>query len=266
MKVILITGVSSGFGLAKAGKLADQYKVFGSVRTMPPNPVEGIQYILMDVTDQGSVEEAVSSIIDQEGKIDVLINNAGIGIAGPVECTSDEEAMKLMNVNFFGVHRVTRAVLTHMRRQKSGTLIFMNSIGGLMGLPYQGFYSASKFAMEGYSQALRIEVRKFNIRVVSVYPGDFSTCFTNSRRIMNIPSASAEYSDFESALQIIELNEKKGLRPDLLARKILHIIRAEKPGFGYIVASPLQKFSVIVKKILPQRSFAFILRKFYHIR
>jgi short-subunit dehydrogenase len=266
MKIVLITGVSSGFGLALSRKLnMNGHRVYGTVRRPMEQPVEGINYLITDVTDAKSVKSAVDQLIEKEGRIDVLINNAGTGIAGAIEHTSDEDAMGLMNVNFFGVHRFTRAVLPHMRRQKNGRIIYINSIGGLMGLPYQGFYSASKFAVEGYCQALRNEVKKYNIQIVSIFPGDFFTAFTPNRRILVGDNPSGDYSDFRIALKIIERNEKKGLLPEHLADKVQRIINLKDPAPGYVIASPMQKLGVIIKQMLPKRTFAYILRKFYKI-
>lgn len=263
-KVILITGASSGFGQAMAQILHEAgHKVYGTVRRMPPRQPGGINYLIMDVTDSATVEGCVTDVTEKEGRIDVLICNAGAGIAGPLEHTTDEEAQKLMDVNFLGVHRTTRAVLPHMRTRGKGTIIYINSIGGLMGLPYQGFYSASKFALEGYCQALRLEVQKYNVSVVSVYPGDFATPFTSSRRILH--TNPTEYSDFPAALKVIEESETSGLQPQYLARRINRIITSAHPDPAYIIATPLQKLSVGLKWLLPGRLFGKILGRFYKI-
>jgi short-subunit dehydrogenase len=264
-KVILITGVSSGLGQALANYLHEAgHTVYGTVRRMPLHTSDEMNYLIMDVTHADTVEQAVKEVMDREGHIDVLICNAGTGIAGPLEHTTDEEAMKLMDVNFMGVHRTIRTVLPHMRQRENGTIICINSIGGLMGLPYQGFYSASKFALEGYCQALRLELRKYNINVVSVYPGDFSTAFTASRRILH--NDSSEYTDFMAALKVIEESERAGLKPHRLARRISHIITSVRPAPAYIVATPLQKFAVVLKKWLPQRWFGYLLGGIYKVK
>ena len=119
-----------------------------------------------DVTDECSVDQTVAAVLEREGRLDIVVNNAGMGIAGPVEDTSIEQAKPQFEVNFFGAFRVCRAVLPAMRRQGSGYIVNIGSIGGVLAIPYQSMYSASKFALEGLSEALRMEVRPFGIRVV----------------------------------------------------------------------------------------------------
>jgi short-subunit dehydrogenase len=265
MKVVLITGVSSGFGLAIAQRLAkSNYKVYGSVRN-DVNPISGINYLRMDVTQPDSVEQAVKKIYEREGRIDVLINNAGCGIAGPIEFTKISEAQHQMDVNFFGVFRVTQAVLPIMRKKGEGLIICISSIGGLIGLPFQGLYSASKFAVEGYCQALRLEVKTHNIRIVLVNPGDFATNFTSNRKIIRNTDSNVIYPKFQKTLSIIKHDEQNGLNSEVLANKIEKIIRKKTPAPGYIVASPLQKVSVYLKKILPEVIFFNLLGRYYNV-
>jgi len=264
-KVILITGVSSGFGLITAKHLASiGHKVYGSVRRQI-DEIQGVGLVNMDVTDLNSVREAISYVISREGRIDVLINNAGIGIAGSIEETSAEELDLQMKTNFTGTVFTTQAVIPFMRQQKSGTIINISSIGGLMGLPFQGFYSASKFAVEGYSQALSLEVKPFKIRVVLVNPGDFATQFTTNRKIIAAGSSS-HYPFFKNALSEIEKHEIAGLNPTVLAHKIACIVSSQNPAFRYVVASPSQKLSVWLYKLMPYKMFAKILEHYYKIR
>jgi short-subunit dehydrogenase len=158
-QVILITGASSGLGKAMAGILASQgHVVYGTSRSPSPEKLP-FKMIAMDVTNDQSVLAAVSVVVAAEGKIDTLINNAGMGIGGALENFSAEETQKQFDTNFFGLTTVIRTVLPFMRARKSGKIINISSIGGLMGLPFQGHYSAAKFAVEGYSEALSMEVR-----------------------------------------------------------------------------------------------------------
>ena len=160
-KVVLITGISSGFGLESARMLAETgYTVYGTVRR-EVEPIPGVHYLNADVRDAESVKRAVDTVIAEQGHIDMLVNNAGMGIGGPIEFTPDEEIELQMDTNFMGMVRFSKAVLPHMRTRKFGKIVFLSSIGGLMGLPFQGFYSASKFAIEGYAEALRMEVHNF---------------------------------------------------------------------------------------------------------
>ncbi|PKP04822.1 MAG: oxidoreductase [Bacteroidetes bacterium HGW-Bacteroidetes-6] len=262
-KVVFITGISSGFGRAMAIELTNNgHKVYGSIRS-EVDPIPKVSYVRMDVTDISSVEQAVKEIYNKEGHIDVLINNAGIGIGGPIELTSIRDAQYQMDVNFFGVFRVTQTVLPIMRKQKEGVIICISSIGGLMGIPFQGLYSASKFAIEGYCQSLSLELKPQDIRVVLVNPGDFSTNFTSNRKIVDNPDIKLTYPQFHNTLSIITSDESNGPKPEILAKKIGKIVYKKRPAFRYVIASPLQKFSVSLKRLLPETLFAAILKKYY---
>src|ERR1700744_3688877 len=165
-KVILVTGASSGLGLATANTLAAEgHTVYGTSRDV--KKIKGVSFkpIQMDVTDDDSVNAAVSEIVKKEGNIDVLVNNAGNGITGPLYAMPVESAKKQFDVNFFGVVRVSSAVLPGMIERKSGMVINIGSLAGLFGLPYQGLYSASKFAIEGYSESLRMELQYTGVKV-----------------------------------------------------------------------------------------------------
>ena len=180
-QTIIITGASSGFGLATAELLAAKgHRVYGLCR----RPMEHgkIHYMQCDVRNREQVAEVVGRIAQEAGRIDVLVNNAGMGIGGALELATPEEIDLQMGTNFMGCVNLCQAVLPYMRKQRSGKIVNLSSIGGVMGLPWQGFYSASKFAIEGFSEALAAEVRSFGIRVAMVEPGDFATGFTASRR------------------------------------------------------------------------------------
>jgi len=265
-KVIFITGVSSGFGRETALFLAGLgHQVYGSVRRNIDD-MPTINLINMDVTDSQSVQRAVDEIITKEGHIDVLINNAGMGIAGALEETNQEELFIQMDTNFFGTVRTINAILPYFRKQQYGTIINISSIGGLMGLPFQGYYSASKFAIEGYSQALRLELKPFNINVVVVNPGDFATQFTANRKVIAASGENSVYPQFETTLRAIEKDESNGLSPRVLAQKIARIVVLKKPAHRYIVASPVQKISVTIMKLLPAKWFTKLLADYYGIK
>ncbi|MGX8690890.1 MAG: SDR family NAD(P)-dependent oxidoreductase, partial [Bacteroidaceae bacterium] len=168
--VILITGITSGFGRAMAQRLSqDGHKVYGTFRR-ESEPIPGVTYIKADVRDEDSLKSAVNQVLEAEGHIDTLISNAGMGIGGPLEFTPMDDARLQMDVNFMGMVRLLDQVVPVMRRQRHGHIICISSIGGLMGLPYQGMYSASKFAIEGYCEALRLETQSFGIKVVVLRP------------------------------------------------------------------------------------------------
>ena len=180
-QIILITGASSGFGKITAHMLSEQGHIVYGTSRKPSENIGKVRMLVVDVTNSISVRHAVEQIISEQRRMDVLINNAGMGIGGALELATEEEVSMQMNTNFFGVVNMCKAVLPYMRKARRGKIINISSIGGVMGIPYQGFYSASKFAVEGYSEALALEVHPFHIKVCLVQPGDFNTGFTDNR-------------------------------------------------------------------------------------
>jgi len=267
-KVILITGVSSGFGKESARLLAEaDHIVYGTVRK-GPEIADKYQILRLDLTDKESIEHTINEVINKEGRIDVLINNAGMHTGGPVEMSPPENIRIQMETNFLGMVHLTRMVLPQMRKQGSGLIINFSSIGGLMGLPFQAFYSASKFAIEGFTEALRMEVKQFNIRVVLINPGDFHTNNSANRRNYLAPTGLSDpyHEQFQKTLAIIEKDEANGWEPATLARKLLKIVECKNPHQRYIIGSFEQKLAVILKYILPGKLFARILEDHYKIK
>lgn len=263
--IILITGITSGFGRAMAQRLyADGHTVYGTHRR-DVEPLEGVHYIKADVRSEEDCRAAVQQVLDEQGRIDVFISNAGMGIGGPLEFCTLEQAERQMDTNWMGMVRCLHWVLPAMRRQKSGKIICFSSIGGLMGLPFQGLYSASKFAIEGYCEALRLEVKKLGIKVVVIEPGDFATSFTASRNSVGGPEVHEAYPSYARSLQSIEKDETGGLKPEFLAGRISRIVRKKNPGYHYIISTLEQRLSVFLKAILPPSWFAAILGSYYHL-
>lgn len=263
--VILITGITSGFGRAMAQRLSqDGHKVYGTYRR-DSDPIPDVTYIKADVRDEDSLKSAVNQVLEAEGRIDTLISNAGMGIGGPLEFTSTDDARMQMDVNFMGMVRLLNQVVPVMRRQRHGHIICISSIGGLMGLPYQGMYSASKFAIEGYCESLRLELRKFGIHVTVVNPGDFSTGFTAQRSKVCNPDAMAAYPGYAQSMESIEHDENSGLKPERLAQRISKIVRKRHPRNRYIIATLIQKASVLLKAIFPAKWFDAILGSYYKL-
>lgn len=266
-KVILITGVSTGFGNHTAKLLAQKgHKVYGTVRKEAEID-SSVTILKMDLTDVNSIQSAVAKVLQAEGRIDVLINNAGMHTGGAIETTPIENAKKQLDTNVMGMVYMLREVLPAMRKQGQGTIINFSSIGGLMGLPFQGFYSASKFAIEGLSEALRMELKEFNIKVIVINPGDFHTNNTlNRRNFLNSGVSDPYDTQFRKSLSIIEQDENNGWPPEKLARKIVQIVDSKHPAPRYVIASFEQKLAVVIKKILPVNLFMSILGSHYGIK
>ncbi|MEI6060236.1 MAG: SDR family oxidoreductase [Bacteroidota bacterium] len=267
-KVVLITGISSGFGKATAEILsAKGYTVYGISRKLEDDFSSAIKVLHADVTDSATVRKAVSTLLSKEGHIDILINNAGMGISGSIEDCSSQDINLQMNTNFMGYVNMIQAVLPSMRKLGGATIVNISSIGGLMGLPYQGFYSASKYAVEGLSEALRMELMPFKIKVIVIQPGDFFTNFTANRKPVNVDTSGSAYkSQFEKTLAVIEKDENGGLPPIFLARKLARILEQKNPCHHYIIATLEQKFAVLLKRILPGSLFSGILSSHYGIK
>lgn len=233
---VLITGASSGIGKAVALKLSREgYQVFGTSRK-PEKLKEELPYEMLplDVTSQESVEECIELLFQKIHKLDVLINNAGFAHMGCAEEMSEEEARFQMETNFWGYIRMSRAVLPHMRKNRSGKIIQISSLGGSIGIPMQAFYAASKHAVDGYTKSLRMEVTPFNIKVVLVKPGfirtDMHASFMYSRQVM------PEYQAVrESVNQEISESLQKGDPVEKVAYKVYKILRKKNPRIYYSI-------------------------------
>lgn len=262
-RVVLVTGASSGIGACCASYLAERgYRVYGASRTAAV-PV-GVIPLPMDVTVEASVSQAVDDVFNREGRIDVLINCAGFGAAGAVEDTTMEEAAAQFDVNFFGTARLCRTVLPIMRTQKSGYVVNVGSIGGLIAIPFQGFYSASKFALEGLSESLRIEVRPFGIHVVLIEPGDHHTGFTQNRQPTAASTGASAYrSRFELAIARMASDEQNGPKPDAIARLVQKVIENPRPRLRYTVGPGSQRAAVWLKRLLPNAMMEGIISRYY---
>ncbi len=251
-QVVLITGASSGIGRASALALTQAgYTVYGTSRR--PEAYGDLPYPLLagDVTDPAAVEQVVAEVLTRAGRLDVLVNNAGWGIAGAIEDTTPEEALALFQVNFFGVHRLVRAVLPVMRRQGYGLIVNISSLAGRVGLPFQGFYSASKFALEGFSEALALEVAPFGIQVSLIAPGDFRTDFFRRRQRVAAYATSAYRALADRVLALMERDEQKAAPPEAVARLLLRILRTPRPRFRYTVGPRFQRWAVGLKGKVP---------------
>ncbi|HWY24102.1 MAG TPA: SDR family oxidoreductase [Nevskia sp.] len=264
--VVLITGASSGIGRCCAEYLHRRgFRVYGTSRRAPESSEAAASYrmIALDVTTDESVQAAVALILEREGRIDVVMNNAGDGIAGAVEDTSVEEAKRQFETNFFGALRVCRAVLPSMRARGAGLIVNVSSLGGLLGLPFQGLYSASKFALEGMTEALRMELRPFGVRAVLIEPGDFRTGFTAQRRPVEAAAGSVYAGHFGKALATMERDEAAGADPLAVARLLERLIATRAPRVRYKVGGFAQTFTIGLRKVLPQKLVEYLMMKLY---
>lgn len=263
--VILVTGASSGIGKATASYLSKQgYIVYGSGRTFTHlNKIHGFTGLQLDVTNRNSVNEGIQHILHTEGRLDVLVNNAGLGLAGPLEEAKTADIDQVINTNVKGVVNTIQAVIPIMRHQNSGCIINITSIGSKFSLPYRSIYCASKFAVEGISEALSMELRPFNIKVCTVAPGDVATSI-NSKRIYS-STTETSYPSYSKVLSQINQEVTDGIDPLRVSKKIEHIITSKKPLLHYRVATPMQRFSVVIKRIMPGRWFEKLIMNHYNV-
>lgn len=265
-KVILITGGSSGIGKSVGEFLSKKgFKVYGTSRN-PKNINNSIfPLIALDVRNVDSIENAVSEIINKEGRIDIVINNAGVGITGPLEEIPTLEIKNNFETNFFGPIEVMKAVLPQMRSQKSGLIINITSIAGYMGLPYRSVYSASKGALELITEALRMEVKSFGIHITNVAPGDFATNIASGRFHAPLIQGSAYEIPYGNTLKMMDEHVDSGSNPEEMALAIFKIIETPVPKIHYKVGVFMQKFSIVLKRILPDKVYEKMLMKHYKL-
>jgi short-subunit dehydrogenase len=267
-KVILVTGASSGIGLACATALqAKGHTVYGSSRDLKRMKSVSFKPIELDVTDDASVNAAIDKIIKAEGHIDVLVNNAGNGVTGPAYAMPVESAKKQFEVNFFGVVRVSSAVLPHMIAIKSGLIVNISSLAGLFGLPYQSMYSASKYAIEGYSQSLRMELRNTGVKVTLINPGDFKSDFTQNREKVTFPIKNEMLEkEYNTAVAAMEKDESVGANPEVIGKKLCQIVDSSSPAHRYLVGAFGQTIAPTLKSILPGGLFEKLMNDHYGIK
>lgn len=258
-KVVLITGASAGIGQATAHLLADKgFTVFGTSRK-PDAAARPYRMLPLDVRSDTSVQTAVQSILDQTGRLDVLINNAGYVQFGAIEESSIAEAQAQFDTNLFGVIRMVKAVLPVMRQQGSGRIINISSIVGHIAAPYGGLYSASKFALEGLSESLSAEVRQFGVSVSLVEPS-----YVNTPLVTEPPTNLI--TDYTSGRQIAQqslaTNAKQGLEPGAVARVILRAATTSRPRLRYPVGLD-GEIALLLQRLLPESAFEALKRRLF---
>lgn len=267
-KVALITGASSGIGYETALELKDKgFVVYGAARRVDKLNVlkeKGIEVIALDVTDEGSMKNCVSKILEKEGRIDVLVNNAGYGSFGAIEDVSMEEARKQIEVNIFGLSRMTQLVLPSMRKNKFGKIVNISSMGGKMHTPFGGWYHATKFAVEGFSDCLRMEVKPFGIDVIIVEPGGIKTDWgTIAADNLEKSAKGGVYEQManDAAKNLRELYTGNKLTDaKVIGKTIAVAVTTRKPKTRYLVGYGA-KTGVIARRILSDRMFDKLIKK-----
>ena len=265
-KVVLITGGSSGIGKS-IGEFLHQrgFVVYGTSRN-PERVLNSVfPLVALDVRDADSIHAAVAKVIAASGRLDIVINNAGVGITGPLEEIPMEEMKNNFDTNFFGPIEVMKAVLPQMREQKSGLIINVTSIAGYMGLPYRSIYSASKGALELITEALRMEVKSFGIHITNVAPGDFATNIASGRYHAPVKKGSAYEVSYGESLRTMDEHVDGGSNPNEMAEAVYNIIQTPNPNIHYKVGAFMQKLSIVLKRILPDKVYEKMLMNHYKL-
>ena len=263
-QVILVTGATSGIGEAIATFLHEKgHKVYGTGRAVANLKNFSYPLLQMNVNSTASVDAAVEELILKEGRIDVLVNNAGMGLAGAVEETLEEDVARILDTNVTGLHRTCTAVLPYMRAQRTGKIINIGSMGGVIGLPFRAYYCASKFAVEGFSEALSMEVKQFGVKVVLVQPGDMKTKINLNR----VEAESDTGSPYEESYNFVR-NKFSGavdraFEPVVIAKVVNRIINKKRPAFRYKKGAFFENFSHFVKRVVPFRWFETFVTMYY---
>ena len=265
-RVAVVTGASSGLGKAITLALRREgYHVIAGARSFSSaeNALgDGIVCLPLDVTDEKSVHAFIQQALHTGKRIDLLVNCAGILCMGACEEIPISEFKRVMETNYIGMVRVIQGLLPHFRQNKKGRIVNLSSINGLIGIPFQSVYTASKHAIEGYSECLQMEVKPFKIEVMVVEPGDHrggSHAYRGHIKTDNSPYDKSR----EHAVQTIKRDEGSGSDPNALGRKLARVLRRKRLPFRLIIADPLQRAIACLHKLLPARLLMVVLRKYY---
>ncbi len=252
---VLVTGASAGIGQACADDLhAAGWTVTGASRRGTSSG--GWTGLVMDVDDDGSVNAGVAALLEDGGKLDAVVAAAGWGLAGAAEDCSIGEAKAQLETNFWGCVRVVQQVLPAMRAAGGGRIVLMSSIGGAIGIPFQAFYSASKFALEGYAESLAYEVAPFGVHVTLVEPGNVRTDFTASRRMAQAATDDSPYSAAaRKAVELMERDEANGVPADDVAAVVRRVLNSSRPPRRVSVGKAGERVGLLAKRVLPYRVF-----------
>lgn len=258
-RVAAVTGGSGGIGLATAKLLADKgYIVYCLSRTPPPDG--RLRFLATDVAQEKEVEAAFCEIEKAQGRLDVLVSNAGMGVSGPIECTSLADARRQFDVNVFGLHACARHAVPLLRKTGGGAIVVTSSVAALFSIPFQGFYSASKFALNALTLALRSELAHFGIRVAAVMPGDVRTGFTDAR--VKEQGGDVYGARVGASVAVMERDERQGMDPLRIAKKIVSLAEAKNPKPLSTVGLQYKLFCFF-GKVLPTRFISCLVSKLY---
>lgn len=259
-KIAIVTGASSGIGRATAESLARaDYTVFGTSRRAASSGPSGVTMLACDVTDAASIDALVSKVLAETGRIDLLVNNAGVGLLGAAEESSIEQARALFDVNLLGVMRMTNAVLPAMRRQRDGRIINISSVLGLIPAPYNALYAATKHALEGYSESLDHETRSFNVRISLIEPAYTQSDF--DKNLIEADGPLKEYDQARASVRAMMQDVMKTAdRPEVIAETVLLAARAKQPRRRYPAGKTAQRISLL-RRFAPSEAFDRSLRK-----
>jgi len=268
-KTVWITGASSGLGLHTAMAFAAAgWQVIAGARSFcdgAPRPeLAGVTCLPLDVTSAASIQSFCAQALEITPRVDALVQCAGMLVLGSCEETDPDEYRRVLDTNFLGMVRVNQAVLPVLRRQGGGKIVLFSSINGLMGIPYQSAYTASKHAIEGYAECLALEVQRFGVRVMLVEPGDHRSGSDRYRAHAAAMSPQSPYAgDYQRATARIHHDEQNGSDPDRLGGKLARVLARKRIPFRLRIASPDQHLAVWIHKLLPARFNAWVLRQYY---
>ena len=257
-RVVLVVGATKGVGQASYQYLKKQgYTVYGTSRS---GSFEDGEYIPLDVREEQTIKDAINHIINKERRLDILINCPGYGLAGAIEDTQVKEAKSIFDVNFFGIMNVCKQVLPIMRQQKQGLIINISSVAGFISLPYQSMYCASKYALESYTESLRMEMKPFGVKASLIEPGVMKTNF--ERQYVADYQNSAHLTRCEKAVNAMIKSEQNGPEATVVVKELRKILNKKQPPIRTVVGFSY-KMIYLLKKILPARLVEFIVTKTY---
>lgn len=254
-RVALVTGASAGIGRACADRLAAAgWLVTGASRRGTGG--EGWAGLVLDVDDDAAVRARVAEVVGERGRLDALVAAAGWGIAGAAEFTSMADARAQFETNFWGCVRVVQAALPQMRAQRSGRIVLVSSLGGVIGIPFQAYYTATKFALEGFGEAIAYEVAPFGIHVTLVQPGNIATDFTASRRMSADSDADGVYAEaMTRAIKAMERDEANGAPASDVATVVQRVLESGRPPRRVSAGKAGERVGLVAKRLLPFRLF-----------